>query len=116
MNLLADEGVDRQIVALLRQDGHDVLYVAELEPGVDDNRVFDEANRINALLITADKDFGEMVFRQGSVRAGVLLLRLAGLSPSLKAGIVSTIIQERGIEMLGSFSVISPGMVRIRKK
>ena len=116
MNLLADEGVDRQIVALLRQDGHDVLYVAELEPGVDDNRVFDEANRINALLITADKDFGEMVFRQGSVRAGVLLLRLAGLSPSMKAGIVSTIIQERGIEMLGSFSVISPGMVRIRKK
>jgi len=116
VNLLADEGVDRQIVALLRQDGHDVLYVAELEPGVDDNRVFDEANRINALLITADKDFGEMVFRQGSVRAGVLLLRLAGLSPSTKAGIVSTIIQERGIEMLGSFSVISPGMVRIRKK
>ncbi len=78
MNLLADEGVDRQIVTRQRQDGHDVLYAAELEPGIDDNTVFEKANRIDAVLITADKDFGEMVFRQGSVRAGVVLLRLAG--------------------------------------
>ena len=63
MNLLADEGVDRQIVALLRQAGHDVLYIAELEPGIADQTVFDKANRLNALLITADKDFGELVFR-----------------------------------------------------
>lgn len=116
MNLLADEGVDRQIVALLRQAGHDVLYVAELEPGIDDNTVFDKANRNHALLITADKDFGEMVFRQGTVRAGVVLLRLAGLAPSTKAGIVSAIIQEHGNELSECFSVISPGMVRIRKK
>ena len=115
MNLLADEGVDRQIVALLRQSGYDVLYVAELEPGIDDNTVFEKANRINALLITADKDFGEMVFRQGMVRAGVVLLRLAGLSPSTKASIVSRVVQERGDELLRSFSVISPGVVRIRK-
>lgn len=115
MNLLADEGVDRQIVTRLRQDGHDVLYVAELEPGIDDITVFEKANRIDAVLITADKDFGEMVFRQGSVRAGVVLLRLAGLSPSTKVSIVSAVMQERGVEMLGSFSVISPGVVRIRK-
>jgi predicted nuclease of predicted toxin-antitoxin system len=115
VNLLADEGVDRQIVALLRQGGHHVQYVAELEPGIDDNTVFEKANQVKALLITADKDFGEMVLRQGSVRAGVVLLRLAGLSPSTKAVVVATVIQERGIEMLGSFSVISPGVVRIRK-
>ncbi len=39
MNLLADEGVDKQIVDQLRQDGHDVLYVAEMEPSIADNIV-----------------------------------------------------------------------------
>ena len=115
MNLFADEGVDRRVVRRLRQDGHDVLYVAELEPGIDDHAVFARANRVKAILITADKDFGEIVFRQGSVRAGVILLRLTGLSPGTKASLVSTVVQERGSELAGSFSVISPGTVRIRR-
>ena len=115
MNLFADEGIDRQIVVRLRLEGHSVLYVAEMEPGISDVAVFDNANQANALLLTADKDFGEMVFRHGSVRAGVVLLRLAGLSPSTKANIVSAAVRERGNEMSRSFSVISPGVVRIRK-
>jgi len=116
VNLLADEGVDRQIVALLRQSGYEVLYIAELEPGITDKTVFDKANRLNALLITADKDFGELVFRQGMVRAGVILLRLAGLSPMTRAGIVTSVVQGRESELAGAFTVISPGVVRIRKK
>lgn len=36
MNLLADESVDRQIVERLRQDGHQVLYIAEVEPSISD--------------------------------------------------------------------------------
>jgi predicted nuclease of predicted toxin-antitoxin system len=103
-------------VALLRQAGHDVLYVAELAPGITDQTVFAKANRLNALLVTADKDFGELVFRQGMVRAGVILLRLAGLSPMTKAGIVTSVVQGRESELSGAFTVISPGMVRIRKK
>ncbi len=39
MNLVADEGVDRPIVNRLREEGHDVLYIAELEPGMDDEDV-----------------------------------------------------------------------------
>ncbi len=50
MNLLADESVDRQIVARLRQDGHNVLYIAEAEPSVSDTAVFDLANKSAALL------------------------------------------------------------------
>ena len=64
MNLLADESVDRQIVDRLRQDGHDVLYIAEVEPGIPDDAVFDRANEKAALLLTVDKDFGEIVFRE----------------------------------------------------
>ena len=57
MNLLADESMDKPIVEQLRQDGHDVLYVAEMEPGISDEVVLQRANEHQALLITEDKDF-----------------------------------------------------------
>jgi predicted nuclease of predicted toxin-antitoxin system len=116
MNLLADEGVDKQIVERLRQDGHDVLYVAEMEPSIPDDIVLQRANEHEALLVTQDKDYGELVYRRGLVHLGVILIRLAGLSAQTKAGIVSNVFAERSSEMPDAFSVISPGMVRIRHK
>ena len=82
MNFLADESVDQQIVDRLREDGHFVVYVAEMDPGIDDKDVLYAANQQMALLITADKGFGELVFRQRLVSKGVVLVRLAGLSPA----------------------------------
>jgi predicted nuclease of predicted toxin-antitoxin system len=74
MNLLADESVDKPIVELLRQDGHDVLYVAEMQPGIPDDVVLQRGNEHRALLVTEDKDFGELVYRQGLVHLGVILI------------------------------------------
>lgn len=116
MNLVADEGVERQIVERLRQTGHAVLYIAEMEPGVQDDFILAEANARQALLVTLDKDFGELVYRQGLVHAGVILLRLAGLLPETKAELVAKVMQQRGQEMMQAFSVVSPGAVRIRKQ
>lgn len=72
MILLADENLDRSVIARLRQHGHEVLAVAEMEPGIEDPVVLSRANERNALLVTEDKDFGELVFRQGLVHAGVI--------------------------------------------
>ena len=116
MNFLADESVDRQIVDRLRQDGHSVVYVAETDPGIDDKIVLNVGNQQGALLLTADKDFGELVFRQRLISKGVVLVRLAGLSPSGKAETVSLAIHEHESELSEAFSVISPGMVRIRRR
>ncbi|HEY7213015.1 MAG TPA: DUF5615 family PIN-like protein [Thermoanaerobaculia bacterium] len=71
MRFLADESVDRQIVAQLRKQGHEVLYVAELDPGIDDVFILEQAVQLGSLLITADKDFGELVYRQKRARRGV---------------------------------------------
>ena len=80
MNLVADEAVDRAVVERLRQDGHEVIYVAELSPSVSDEEVLRQAHGRNAVLLTIDKDFGDLVFRQGLAHYGVVLLRLAGLA------------------------------------
>jgi predicted nuclease of predicted toxin-antitoxin system len=70
VNLLADESIDRQIVVRLRREGHTALYVAEMEPGISDDAVLTLANQEAGVLLTADKDFGELVFRQGRLTAG----------------------------------------------
>ncbi|HEX9274031.1 MAG TPA: DUF5615 family PIN-like protein [Candidatus Binatia bacterium] len=116
MNFLADESVDHPIVERLRDDGHDVLAVAEMAPSIPDETVLAHANQREDLLVTADKDFGELVFRQHRVTAGVVLIRLAGLSAGAKAEIVSAVIRDYGAELLHAFTVISPGMVRIRPR
>lgn len=117
MNLVADEGVDRPVVERLRQDGHDVVYVAELSPSVADEGVLHQANaRRSAVLLTADKDFGELVFRQGLVHSGVVLLRRAGLANATKAEIVAEVCRDRTAELIGAFSVVAPGQVRIRRR
>lgn len=116
MYLLADEGVERQIVEGLRLDGHTVAYIAEMSPGIDDEIILAQANDEQALLITLDKDFGELVFRQQLLYEGVVLLRLEGLSNETKAVIVANILKNRGAEMSNAFSVITPGNLRIRKR
>jgi predicted nuclease of predicted toxin-antitoxin system len=114
MKLLADESVDRPIVERLRTEGHSLLYVAELSPSISDDEVLRLANDEDALLLTADNDFGELVFRQHRVHGGVVLIRLFGISSSLKAEIVAHVFQERAAEMPDAFTVITPGIVRIR--
>jgi predicted nuclease of predicted toxin-antitoxin system len=114
VKLVADEGVDRPIVTRLRDDGHEVDYVAEMAPGISDDQVLSHANQRQALLLTADKDFGELVFRQGKLHAGVVLLRLAGISPSGKAEIVANALAVHEGELRTAFSVITNTILRIR--
>lgn len=66
MNLPADESVDRQVVERLRRDGHELIFIAGSAPGITDDLVLERANEKMALLLTADKDFGELAFREGS--------------------------------------------------
>jgi predicted nuclease of predicted toxin-antitoxin system len=115
VNFLADESVDRQIVDRLRQDGHAVRYIAAMEPGISDDRVLGLANQEADVLLTADKDFGELVFRQGRFTCGILLVRLAGLSPMRKADVVASSVGQHGPELLGAFAVLAPRSFRIRR-
>jgi predicted nuclease of predicted toxin-antitoxin system len=117
MNILADEGIDKQIIDFLRRSGHSVIYIAEIEPSIEDNLVFDRANDAAAILLTADKDFGEIVFRDNRlVSDGVILIRLSGLSPDMKATIVTDAVSKGPDEFMNRFSVISPGKIRHRAK
>src|SRR3970282_115947 len=106
VKFVADEGIERQIVARLRQEGHDVAYVAETSPAERDEFVLARAAQGHAVLITADKDFGELVYRLRRASSGVLLLRLAGLPNAMKAEIVAMAVSERGQDLPGGFALL----------
>lgn len=116
MNFVADESVDYPIVLRLRQEKYTVWAVAEMEPGIADTTVLDIANQQGVVLITGDKDFGELVFRDKRYTFGVVLLRLAGLTAAEKAGVVATAIHQHHKELENAFAVIGPRTVRIRPR
>ncbi len=91
-------------------------YIAEMEPGISDDAVLHLANQKQTLLLTADKDFGELVFRQRRLSPGVALIRLAGLSPASKAEIVTTAIEKHAAQLPRAFAVITPRAIRIRQQ
>lgn len=95
MKWLADENVDQRIVDALRDLGNEVIYAAETTPGSTDEHVLAMAARESALLLTADKDFGELVDRQGRASFGVVLLRLAGMPSSEKAQLGGSALSRR---------------------
>ncbi|MEZ4775677.1 MAG: DUF5615 family PIN-like protein [Bacteroidia bacterium] len=115
MKFLADENTDGIMVALLRQKGFTVLDIKELSPGIDDIEVLKMANQENAILITEDKDFGELVYRLKMVNHGVMLIRLSGWESSQKGKYVAEVIDRHKEQFWDSFSVISTDKIRIRK-
>lgn len=115
MRFVADESVDYPIIQTLRRAGHDVQAIVEIAPGTSDDEVLNLANREHAPLITADKDFGELVHRLGQANHGVILIRLAGQSPSAKAELVKRVFEDRHAELDRAFTVITAHSVRIRR-
>jgi predicted nuclease of predicted toxin-antitoxin system len=115
LTFLADESVDRQIVEAVRRNGHKIVAVAETSAGIPDMQVLNWASGAGAILLTADKDFGELVFRQQRVHSGVMLIRLHGQEPQTKAEIVAAAIEKHGDELVFRFSVVTSKAVRIRR-
>ncbi len=116
MKFIADEGVDAPIVSALRNKGYDVLYILELSPGKQDDVILSEANSQNRILLTQDKDFGELVFRLQQIHSGVVLIRLHGIKPLEKAIIVTTALEKHLNELHNAFVVIQKNAVRIKQK
>jgi predicted nuclease of predicted toxin-antitoxin system len=75
MKLVADENIVQPIVTRLRQEGHEVIYIAEMAPSILDDAVLDIANQGVAILLTDDKDFGELVYRQHQQTLGAVRIR-----------------------------------------
>lgn len=106
MRILIDENIPLCIAAALREAHHDVVCITDESKGISDEEVLEQATSMGAVVLTMDKDFGELA------RKGVVLLRLAPMRPNaMAAAVVAALAQsDRWLEC---FSVIEPGRVRM---
>jgi predicted nuclease of predicted toxin-antitoxin system len=104
VKVVADESIEGPSVSVLRAAGHEVLFIAETLLGIPDSAVLEIARREEALLLTADKGFGELVFRSRQSHCGVLLIRSLERSPEENATNTLAAINQFGIELLNHFS------------
>ena len=115
MRFLADESCDAAVVRALRDEGHDVLSVSQTMRGAADRAVLDMALHERRLLLTEDKDFGELVFAAGAPAIGVVLLRYPAAARGRLPRKIVDFVATWHAELAGSFAVIGPGRARIRR-
>jgi predicted nuclease of predicted toxin-antitoxin system len=114
VNFLADESVDFPIVKSLRENNFTVDYIPEIKPGIPDEKVIKLAHQKNRVLITADKDFGDLTYIGNKISEGIILYRLSGMSNPEKAELVLSVIKNHISELKGSFTVITKDHTRIK--
>lgn len=114
-SIVADESVDFRIVEVLRDNGISVFSIAENNPSISDAEVLTIAVEHNALLLTEDKDFGELVYRFGMKHCGILLIRLIASSSEQKAEITRSVLNQYADELKNVFAVLDERRLRLRK-
>jgi len=111
--LLANENVPGNVVAALRVDGHDVAWMQQVGPSSSDETVLALALAEGRVLLTFDKDFGELAFRRGLIATpGVILLRprLRSLNYLIR---FSRAVLNQGLTWEGHFAVATEGRIRL---
>jgi predicted nuclease of predicted toxin-antitoxin system len=112
---LVDVGVGKKVEGWLQEHGYDVKCVRNINPRMSDEEILKIAISEKRLVITMDKDFGELVYNSGLPHAGVLLLRLESANSEEKVEIVSNIVEKYSDKLINCFSVYKDGKLRIRK-
>lgn len=115
MKFLADECCDGALVLSLRMAGHDVRYVAEDMKGASDDAVLGAAVGEGRLLLTEDKDFGELALRFGRPVVGIVLLRIDPARREKKWPRLKALIAQFGDRLAGHYSVVLEDRFRFRR-
>jgi predicted nuclease of predicted toxin-antitoxin system len=113
MRFVADENVLRLVIERLRAGGFDVLSITETRSGAPDRDVLQAADAEDCILLTEDRDFGELVIRQRLDVRGVILLELDRLSNAAEAD-VAEVVSAHSDKLVGNLVVIEPGRIRVR--
>jgi predicted nuclease of predicted toxin-antitoxin system len=113
MNFVADESCAGPVIRALREAGHNVVAIAEVARGATDEEVLDRALKEKRVLITEDRDFGELVYARGRPSTGVILVRFQSRARRGKPATVVAAVTKLGARLQGAFTVIEPGRVRV---
>ena len=114
MRFLANENFPLDAVEALRGIGHDVAWIRTDAPGSLDQEVLARAVSEQRILLTFDKDFGELAFRSKlPASCGIILFRVSGPTSEYIARLVITALRT-DTEWTGRFAVVEKNRIRVR--
>jgi predicted nuclease of predicted toxin-antitoxin system len=113
MRFLVDECIGPSVVRWLRENNHDATSAYENCRGWSDESILEKAYSEGRIVVTIDKDFGEMVFRRKLNNCGVILLRSRFSGPSKKISMMQKILSVPEGKISGRFVVITETAIRI---
>ena len=108
-----DECAGPAVAQWLRISEHDVISIHPDFRGMDDQVILRWANSDNRILITSDKDYGELIFREGESHQGLILLRMANQTPGNKIEALRLLINSLSPLLEGNFTVVTDSKIRI---
>jgi predicted nuclease of predicted toxin-antitoxin system len=114
LKFIVDESTGAAVVELLRRSGHDIVSIAETMPQAKDDDILNKVVNKNRILVTNDKDFGELIYRSGRDHAGVILLRLHDERPENRVRVTVTLLDRYSNRLSDNFIVATEKKVRIR--
>jgi predicted nuclease of predicted toxin-antitoxin system len=113
VRFLADESCDFAVVRALRAAGHDVVAVADQFPRAEDPVVIELALAEGRIVLTEDKDFGQLVYASGRESHGVIFMRFPAYARATLPAAITRLVEEAGDQLMQAFVVVRPGRVRI---
>jgi predicted nuclease of predicted toxin-antitoxin system len=116
MNFLADESCAGPVIRGLQEAGHDVVAIAEIAKGATDEEVLERALNEKRVLITEDRDFGELVYARGRPSTGVIPVRFHSRARRAKPATVVGAVNKLGARLQDAFTVVEPGRVRVSSR
>ena len=115
MKFLVDASSDARLVTHLRNLGHDATRIGtEYPPALEDAQVLALAQREQRILITDDRDFGELIFRLRQPHAGVIYLRLETTQLAVRLDRLDYVLSHYA-DQLAHFIVVTDDAVRVRR-
>jgi len=115
LKFLVDVGVSKKVEQWLRNHGYDIKSVRDINPRMSDKEILKIAASERRMVITMDKDFGELVYNSGLSHSGVLLLRLEEARSDEKVKIIEKILERYSDKLFNNFCVFKDWKLRIRK-
>lgn len=111
---IVDECTGLSVVHFLRRQGYDAIGVSEAMPQAIDADILQRAVVENRIVVTNDKDFGDMVFRDRRPHRGIILLRLADDLPETKRRVLAAVLAEHVDKLADHFVVATEDNIRMR--
>lgn len=113
LKFLLDANVGTTVGSFLKAEGHNVASVTDLDPRMTDQKILELAHREDQILVTCDKDFGDLIFNKNLPHKGVV--RLEDTSPKHQVAYLKSILSKHVADLMMSVVVAQGGMIRIRK-